>query len=373
MLGALLVGAVAMTAWSAPDADAGLPATAFVGMRVIDGTGAAPRDNMVVVVRGARISALGHRSDIDVPTGASVIDATGQVLMPGLVDLHCHYGGGRDGLANAFGVQLRFGVTTVRSLGADGGNNLTAIAEAESGAFPAPRIYTAGIGFTAPGGLPPGLPGMHRPTSEAQAREMVRAHAERDVDLVKIWVDPTLDGSLAMGPLPRIAPEIRAAIVDEARKHGLPVVAHIYEEADARQLVAAGVRHFVHAVRAQDMDPSFVQLARDNDLTFAPALSKAQDAWFFAEHSEALDDPAWPSCPAPPRRSRVCAPSKCATACWATISCHSFAACTSERSASSTRCRMRVSRLASARIAAPVWSRTAGARTTRCVCWWTLA
>ena len=136
MLGALLVGAVAMTARSAPDADAGLPATAFVGMRVIDGTGAAPRDDMVVVVRGAHISALGHRSDIDVPNGASVIDATGQVLMPGLVDLHCHYGGGRDGLANAFGVQLRFGVTTVRSLGADGGDNLAAIAEAESGAFP---------------------------------------------------------------------------------------------------------------------------------------------------------------------------------------------------------------------------------------------
>ena len=292
MLGTLLVGAVAMTALSAPDTDAGLPATAFVGMRVIDGTGAAPRDDMVVVVRGAHISALGHRSDIDVPDGASVIDATGQVLMPGLVDLHCHYGGGRDGLANAFGIQLRFGVTTVRSLGVDGDDNLAVIAEAESGAFPAPRIYTAGLGFSAPGGLPPGLPGLHRPTSEAEAREMVRGHAQRDVDLVKIWVDPTLDGSLAMGSIPRIAPEIRAAIVDEAHKHGLPVVAHIYEEADARQLVAAGVRHFVHAVRAQDMDPSFVRLARDNDLTFAPALSKAQDAWFVAEHlDEVLDDP----------------------------------------------------------------------------------
>ena len=280
-----------MTACSAPDTDAGLPATAFVGMRVIDGTGAAPRDDMVVVVRGTRISALGQRSDIDVPNGATVIDATGQVLMPGLVDLHCHYGGGRDGLANAFGTQLRFGVTTVRSLGADGADNLAVIAEAESGAFPAPRIYTAGIGFSAPGGLPPGLPGIQRPTSEAEAREMVRAHAELDVDLVKMWVDPTLDGSLAMGSLPRIAPEIRAAIVNEARKRGLPVVAHIYEEADVRQLVAAGVRHFVHAVRAQDMDPSFVQLARDNDLTFAPALSKAQDAWFVAEHPEVLDDP----------------------------------------------------------------------------------
>ena len=291
MLGTLLVGAVAMTACIVPDTDAGLPATAFVGMRVIDGTGAAPRDDMVVVVRGTRISALGHRSDIDVPNGASVIDATGQVLMPGLVDLHCHYGGGRDGLANAFDTQLRFGVTTVRSLGADGDANLAVIAEAESGAFPAPRIYTAGTGFSAPGGLPPGLPGIHRPTSETEAREMVRGHAELDVDLVKMWVDPTLDGSLAMGSLPRIAPEIRTAIVDEARKHGLPVVAHIYEEADARQLVAAGVRHFVHAVRAQDMDPSFVQLARDNDLTFAPALSKAQDAWFFAEYPEALDDP----------------------------------------------------------------------------------
>ena len=78
--------------------------------------------------------------------------------------------------------------------------------------------------------------------------------------------------------------------MQEATKLGIPAVAHVYEEEDVRQLNGVGVQHFVHTVRAAPVDDEFVQWARRQELSFAPALSKAQDSWFMAEHPEVLDD-----------------------------------------------------------------------------------
>ena len=277
---------LAATAWSAEQT-----VTAIVGAKLIDGTGTATLDNAVVVIRGERIVAVGPATDVEVPEGANVVDATGQVLMPGLVDLHCHYGGGEEGLRRLFALQLDFGVTTARSLGADDEANVAVMAAANAGQFAAPRLYTAGRGFSHPGGLPPGVPVINRPTTTDEAREMVRQLAAQGVHLVKMWVDGTLDGSLAMGPLPKIAPEIRAAIVEEATAHGIPAVAHIYDEEDVRQLNGVGVVHFVHTVRSARVDDVFTQWAKAQGLTFAPALSKAQDSWYLAENPVALEDP----------------------------------------------------------------------------------
>ena len=265
--------------------------TAIVGAKLVDGTGAAPVENTIVVVRGDRIAAAGPATDVEVPDDATILDATGQVLMPGLVDLHIHYGGGESGLRQQFALQLEFGVTTARSLGADDAANVALMHAANAGELPAPRLYTAGRGFSHAGGLPPGVPIINRPATTDEAREMVRELAAQEVHLVKMWVDGTLDGSLAMGPLPKIATDIRAAIVEEAAAHGIPAVAHIYDEEDVRQLNAAGVRHFVHTVRSAPVDEAFTQWAQAQGLTFAPALSKAQDSWYLAENPDELDDP----------------------------------------------------------------------------------
>ena len=119
---------------------------------------------------------------------------------------------------------------------------------------------------------------------------MVQELSKQDVHLVKMWVDATLDGSLARGPLPKISHEIRTAIVQEATGLGIPAVAHIYDEEDVRQLNAVGVRHFVHTIRSASVDEDFVRWAKMQGLTFAPALSKAQDSWYFAENPTALED-----------------------------------------------------------------------------------
>ena len=208
-----------------------------------------------------------------------MFDAAGKFLIPGLVDLHNHY---RDGLEEwSWALQLRAGVLAVRSLGSDHGRTPAMIAEARSGNVPAPRIFTAGVGFSHPEGFPPGKLG---PATEEEARKMVRELAAREVDLIKMWVDTFL------GTRPKIEPEIRAAIADEAARHGIPVSAHIFFEDDVWQLVDAGVRSFVHGVRDQEVDDEFVSMAQENDLSFAPALGQAKTFWWVAEHPELLDD-----------------------------------------------------------------------------------
>ena len=273
--------AAALTACTAdqPTID-GAGTITIAGATLIDGTGAPPIEDAVVIIRGDRIEGAGARADVPVPEGGEVIDAAGKFLVPGLVDLHNHY---RDGLEEwAWALQLHSGVLTARSLGSDHGGTPAMIAEARAGSVPAPRIFTAGVGFSHPEGFPPGKRG---PATEDEAREMVRELAAGEVDLIKMWVDTFLDTR------PKIEPGIRAAIADEAAQHGIPVSAHVFFEDDVWQLVDAGVRSFVHGVRDQEIDDEFVRMAQENELSFAPALGQAKTTWYVAEHPELLDDP----------------------------------------------------------------------------------
>src|SRR5262249_29487182 len=63
---------------------------ALVGARLIDGSGADPIEDATLVFEGERITALGPRSQVAVPRGATVIEAQGRTLLPGLIDCHVH-------------------------------------------------------------------------------------------------------------------------------------------------------------------------------------------------------------------------------------------------------------------------------------------
>lgn len=64
--------------------------TAFVGATLIDGNGGAPIEDAVVVVEGDRIVATGPRNGSTLPEGAAQIDATGKVVIPGLINANVH-------------------------------------------------------------------------------------------------------------------------------------------------------------------------------------------------------------------------------------------------------------------------------------------
>ncbi len=63
---------------------------AIVGGKVIDGTPRAPIENGVVLVDGNEIRAVGPRSQVTIPEGARILDASGASVLPGLADLHTH-------------------------------------------------------------------------------------------------------------------------------------------------------------------------------------------------------------------------------------------------------------------------------------------
>ena len=269
---------------------------ALVGGKLIDGTGSEPVADSVVVIRDGRIEGAGSRDATAVPAGAEVIDVTGKTIIPGLVNLHVHYRGGPEDIERQFRTQLYYGVTTGRSIGSDSPEAVAFLLEANAGRPGFPRAYTAGIGFSHPNGF--NASGRNAPATEEEARAMVRDQVALGVHFIKMWVTDMPEPGL------KITPEMRTAIIDEAIQNGAVPVAHIDDEADARQLIQAGLQDLLHStvltfgpgagVPVDDPEPSqeFLQLALDHGVAFTPTLSIVQNAWHFAEHPELLDDPA---------------------------------------------------------------------------------
>tara|TARA_B110000858_G_scaffold196853_1_gene256693 strand:- start:2689 stop:4053 length:1365 start_codon:yes stop_codon:yes gene_type:complete len=268
---------------------------ALVGGQLIDGTGAAPIVDSVVVIRDGRITAVGSRETTPIPAGAELIDVSGKSIIPGLVNLHVHYRGERADVESQFNAQLYYGVTTARSTGSDSPEAVEFLLEANAGRPDYPRAYTAGYGFSHPGGF--NAAGRNAPATEDEAREMVRKQVALGAQFIKMWVNDVAQPGL------KIRPEIRAAIIDEAIRNGALPVAHIDGEADGIQLMQVGLRDFLHSTvltfgpggnaPVDDPVPSseFLQLAVENDVVFTPTLSIIQLGWYFAAHPELLDDP----------------------------------------------------------------------------------
>ncbi len=93
---------------------------AITGATLIDGSGRAPLQDSVVIIRGDLIEAVGKRNQIRVPDGALVIDANGSVVAPGFIDTHNHSDRGLDSDPAAT-TQVSQGITTV-AVGQDGGS-----------------------------------------------------------------------------------------------------------------------------------------------------------------------------------------------------------------------------------------------------------
>ena len=272
----------------------GAGAVALVGAQLIDATGAPPVADSVVVVRDGRIESAGARDTTPVPEGAETVDLSGKTIIPGLVNLHVHYREGPEELERQFRSQLHYGVTTARSIGSDTPERVAYLLGA-AGRSDAPRTYTAGMGFSYPGGF--NAAGRNAPTTEEEARGLVRDQVALGVHFIKMWVNAVAEPGL------KIPPEIRAAIIDEAVANGAIPVAHIDDEADGRQLVEAGLRDFLHStvltfgpgagVPVDDPEPSaeFIRMCLDNGVYFTPTLSIVQNRWHFAENPELLDDP----------------------------------------------------------------------------------
>ena len=150
------------------------------------------------------------------------------------------------------------------------------------------NLFTAGRGFTAPGGHPSQEVGdvVIQTNSPEEARRQVDTLASEQVDAIKIFVDDL------GGTAPKIQPAVIDAILDEARKYNIPVTAHIYSLADTEHLVRAGAAGFLHMIQdTEDLDEAFISRLRDLRIVFAPTLVRQELDWLYAEHPKMLDDP----------------------------------------------------------------------------------
>jgi len=134
---------------------------AIINAHIIDGTGQAPFKDGVVLIQGNKIKAVGSRHEVSVPAGARMIDAKGQTVLPGLIDVHVHFDiighadydhwfetyparMREDIFPAAAKTMLYAGVTSVRDLGSDVDNIFWLKEEIKSGRMEGPRPFIAG-------------------------------------------------------------------------------------------------------------------------------------------------------------------------------------------------------------------------------------
>jgi imidazolonepropionase-like amidohydrolase len=207
------------------------------GATVIDGTGAPPRGPMDIVIENDRIAEVASVGFPGVEINQSrrpqnatrEIDGTGMYVLPGFVDMHTHTGGaGKAPQAEyVYKLWMAHGVTTAR--GVPFGEFEWQLGEKALSArnqIVAPRMYA----YTRPG---TGAGWGGRPINTPEdARAWVQWAAAQEVDGQKI------DGV----KLGAHDPEIMAALIDEAHKHGLGTVAHLDQMGLARMTALDAAR-----------------------------------------------------------------------------------------------------------------------------------
>jgi imidazolonepropionase-like amidohydrolase len=261
-------------------ATAGAQVTAFVGGRVIDGTGRVI-DNGTVIVNGASITAVGPAST-PIPAKATRVDLKGKTILPGLVNAHGHVAATvglqsdpkqfytRDNLLRQLRTYAMYGVTTVFSLGDDQQAGFVLRDENASAADRA-KVFVAG-------------PVINGQTAD-EGRAMTIKVAEMKPDLLKIRVDDNLGTSRKMGE-----PAWRAAIA-EAHARQLPIAVHIYWLADAKATLAAGADMIAHSVRDQLVDDEFITMLKSRDVCYSPTFTREISTFIYDATPSWVDDP----------------------------------------------------------------------------------
>jgi len=281
--------------------DTSAPVTVIEGATVIDGFSAQPIQDAVIVISGATIQAIGPRGSVPVPENAERINAAGKTIIPGIVSAHGHLAMAeglerkaeffnRERLQRDANAYLYYGVTHMVSMGIDMDPIWSFVAEQRAGQAGGARLYTAGIGFAPKDGWQPGgFDGVHRPTTPEEAREMVRQELQKKPDLIKIWVDDN------NGRMPKLSPELYGAIIDEAHKNNVRVVAHMKYLDDTKELMRRGIDVLAHSVRDKEVDEEFIQLAKERGVIQLPTMAGMDATLSYASgNTSFLSDPGLP-------------------------------------------------------------------------------
>ena len=270
--------------------------------RLIDGTGAEPIANGVVVVTGDRIVAAGRSASVTVPAGARVIDLGDATLLPGFIDAHTHIIGrplgdpasddqamkDYPGYAAIVAVEnarktLVAGFTSIRVVGSPDFYDVALRKAIDDGTVPGPRIEPAGHSFGITGGhcddngWRPGLADADYRTGVAdgvdEVRKAVRYQVKYGADVIKICATGgVLSEGDAVGATQYTLEEMKA-VVDEAKKLERKVAAHAHGTEGIKLAVRAGVASIEHGTF---LDEEGARLMVQQGTYLVPTLSAGE-------------------------------------------------------------------------------------------------
>jgi imidazolonepropionase-like amidohydrolase len=314
-----------LLAATAPLAAQATRPTAVVGATLIDGTGAAPVPDVVVVIQGDRITAVGPRNRVTVPRGATVIEAGGKYVLPGFFDTNVHlslYGGNttarhetlvryesrqHEVVLEAAQMQLKSGVTTVR----DSYGVLEPLRRVRdsiaAGHVVGPRILFAGniVGWGGPFSLTFSLIAPERLSlfqermndaiaqgageelmsmTPAQLRGAIEAYLDKGVDFVKYGGTAHFNAPSLIG----FSPAQQAVIVEATHARGLVAETHATSSEGLRLAIEAGVDLIQHPEvilpgtpdSGQQMPDELIQAIVDRGIVCSMLVSSITgDAW----------------------------------------------------------------------------------------------
>jgi imidazolonepropionase-like amidohydrolase len=234
-------------------------------VRIFDGERIISADS--VLVRDGRIEAVGR--GLKVPPNTVEIDATGDTVLPGLIDSHTHDWGDSPKQA------LLFGITTELNMG--GIPTYVAglkQAEREGKALDSADMLSAGNLVTPPKGHGTEY-GVPVPTldSAAEAQSFVDARIAEGSDYIKIIVE---DGHVCHLTFATLSQEEIAAVVAAAHRRGKLTDVHITSQADAREAIEAGVDGLAHIFADSAPPPDFATLVHQHHAFVVPTLTAVQ-------------------------------------------------------------------------------------------------
>lgn len=293
-----------MTA-STPVAETG-PARYVTAARMIDCTGAPPRANPVIVLRGKRIAEIGTRQTIAVPPDAEVIDCGACTLLPGLMDIHLHtmmfncltFHNHRvaqweitpelQQMYGLFHAQLclDMGFTTLRDLGLNSQRGLL-VAEAcairdsiDAGILEGPRMLIGAFTTITGSHLSLIQPraavrlGFQTADGPWELRKLARTNLLAGCDVIKTCTSGGGGTDKEEPDIRNMTQEELDAVVDEAHAFHKPVAVHAFTPQAQRMALAAGADTIEHMVFSDD---ETIGMIKEQGVWMTPTLAHRTD------------------------------------------------------------------------------------------------
>jgi imidazolonepropionase-like amidohydrolase len=247
--------------------------------------------NQHLYIEDGKIKKIEKGNQQKFPAAATIIDANGKYIMPGMVDAHIHFfqSGGLYTRPDAIDLRkyrpyeeeiewlkaatddilqryLKAGITTVVDVGGPM-HNFKIKAKHHPNPL-SPSIYLTGplVSTYQPPELAVGDAPIIKVTNEAEAIAMVQKQAAEKADFIKIWYI-AFKRQDALDNYPIIE-----ATVNEAKKHGLPVAVHATQLSTAKLALKAGTDLLVHSVDDALIDEEFIELMKKQNTVYLPTL-----------------------------------------------------------------------------------------------------